>query len=218
MKNFLKTASPELLKKLNEYGRPKIFAENARVFSEGEAAEFLPLILSGKIKMMRFPEVGREIIIGIFSDGDIFAIPPVFDGTPYPASAVAMEKTKLLLVKREDFLTLLSESQEFSNVVMTRMCGILREKTETIQNLTIASPERRIAKVLLQLSEKEKAEMPVKITLRRQDIAEMAGLTTETTIRAVKKLAAKNLFGIVHGKIVFDELDSLRKFVKNKST
>ena len=91
---------------------------------------------------------------------------------------------------------------------------MLREKTATIKNLATASPEQRVGNVLLRLAEKEDAETSVKISLRRQDIAEIAGLTTETTIRAVRKLADKNLLKIVHGKIILDEPQSLREFLR----
>ena len=163
--------------------------------------------------MVRFPEVGKEIIIGIFSDGEMFAVPPVFDGAPYPATAIAMEETELLLLQREDFLRLLRESHEFSFAVIGWMCEMLREKTSVIKNLATASPEHRVGNILLRLAEKETGKTPIKIALRRQDIAEMAGLTTETTIRATRKLAEKNLIKIIHGKIILDATQDLQKFL-----
>ncbi len=46
--------------------------------------------------MIHFLEAGKEVIIGIFQDGEMFAVPPIFDGAPYPATAIAMERTKIL--------------------------------------------------------------------------------------------------------------------------
>ncbi len=68
--------------------------------------------------------------------------------------------------------------------------------------------------MLLRLAKKEDVKPPVKIQIRRQDIAEMAGLTTETTIRAVKKLADKDLVKIVHGKIIIEQPERLRAFLR----
>lgn len=198
---------------LEKYGRSKTFQQNEEIFAEGETADFLPFILDGQVKMVRFPEVGKEIIIGIFESGEMFAVPPVFDGAPYPATAIAMRETKLLLIDRADFFRLLRESHEFSFAVIAWMCEMLREKTSVIKNLAIASPEHRIGNVLLRLAEKESSQTPIKIALRRQDIAEMAGLTTETTIRATRKLAEKNLVKIVHGKIILDSPEHLAKFL-----
>jgi CRP/FNR family transcriptional regulator, cyclic AMP receptor protein len=214
MKPLLETISPDLLEKLFAAGRIKKFPENAVIFTEDDRAEFLPVVLSGMIKMVRFPEPGKEMIIGIFQTGEMFAVPPVFDGKNYPSTAIAMENARLLLLKRTDFLRILKESSEFSFAVIEWMCVMLREKTATIKNLATASPEHRVGNVLLRLAEKENAEQPVKIGVRRQDIAEMAGLTTETTIRAVKKLAGKDLLKIVHGKIILSEPERLRDFLR----
>ena len=166
--------------------------------------------------MVQFLEPGKEVIIGVFGGGEMFAVPPVFDGAPYPAAAIAMEESKLLLLYRRDFLQLLRESSEFSFAVIGWMCKMLREKTATIMNLATASPEQRVGKILLRLAEKEHSanNQQTKISLRRQDIAEMAGLRTETTIRVIRKLAAKNFVKIEHGKIILDDLEVLREYLK----
>ncbi len=210
MQPFLKKISSELSEKLKTRGHLRTFYEDEIIFDAGNKAEVLPIIVSGKVKMVRFPELGKEIIIGIFQSGEMFAIPPVLDGGRYPATAIALEETKLLLIYRKDFLRLMQTEAELSANVTLLMCGLLRETTATIQNLATSSPEQRIANVLLQLAKKESGG---KITLRRQDIAEMAGLTTETTIRVIRKLADKDLVKIVRGKIFIEESERLRDFV-----
>lgn len=214
MKKLLEIADAEFLAALKKLALRKSYSENQTIFSEGERSDFLPIVERGRVKMVRFPDAGKEVIIGIFESGEMFAIPPVFDGAPYPSTAVAMEDTTLLLLYRKDFLKLLRDRSEFSFAVIAWMCEMLREKTATIKNLATASPEHRVGHVLLRLAEKEEpAGDSVKISLRRQDIAEMAGLTTETTIRVIRKLAEKNLVKIVHGKIILEESERLRRFL-----
>jgi len=213
MKKLLEIADSDFLAALRRLARRKSYSENQIIFSEGDQSDFLPIVERGKIKMVRFPDVDKEVIIGIFEAGEMFAVPPVFDGAPYPSTAVAMEETTLLLLYRPDFLRLLRESSEFSFAVIAWMCEMLREKTATIKNLATASPEQRVGNVLLRLAEKEGIETAVKISLRRQDIAEMAGLTTETTIRVIRKLAEKDLVKIVHGKIILEQATRLRRFL-----
>jgi len=212
MKSIPVIGSNELALQIQKIGRSKTFQPNQEVFAEGDKAEFLPLVLSGKVKILRFLPEGKEVIINIFQDGEFFAIPPVYDGGAYPATAIAIEKTKLLLIYRRDFLDLLEKSDEFSSLTMAKMSQLLRETTASIQNLATASPEKRVGHILLRLVKKHETEAPVKITLRRQDIAEMVGLTTETTIRAIRKLAEKDIVKIVHGKIILEDISALRKF------
>lgn len=205
--------SGELTARLRAVGRTKTFSAGEEIFGVGERAEFLPIVLSGKVKVVRFLEVGKEIILNVFRDGDVFAIPPILDGKAYPATAIAIEKTKLLLIYKKEFFALRDESDEFNAFIMSRMSSLMREITASIENLATASPEKRVARVLLKLAEKERTVASVKITLRRQDIAEMAGLTTETTIRAARRLADKDLIKIERGKIILENPELLHDFL-----
>ena len=82
MKSLLETGSPELIEALKKTGRTKTLKAGAVLFAEGEQADFLPIILAGTVKMIHFLEPGKEVIIGIFGAGAMFAVPPVFDGAP----------------------------------------------------------------------------------------------------------------------------------------
>ncbi|MBK8305281.1 MAG: cyclic nucleotide-binding domain-containing protein [Chloracidobacterium sp.] len=103
MKPLLENISPELLEKLKSSGHKRSYGEDQEIFTRGDKADFLPIVLSGAVKMIRNPEVGKEVIIGIFRTGEMFAVPPVFDGAPYPSTAIAVEKTELLQISRNDF-------------------------------------------------------------------------------------------------------------------
>lgn len=212
MKTKVDKVSSELSKQLQKLGHVRHFGAGEQIFAANESAEFLPIVRSGQVKMIHNLADGKEVIVGIFSKGEMFAVPPVFDGLDYPASAFAMEKTELLILPRNHVLHLIRDSHEFAFAIISWTCEMLREKTATIQNLARSSPEHRVAAVLLRLIEDE-TQLPAKVALRRQDIAEMSNLTTETTIRAAKRLAQMGLIEIVHGKIIVDDAQPLRRFV-----
>ena len=214
MKPLLEIAGAELVEKLNAVGVHKTYGEGEEIFAQGDTPRFVPVIVRGKVKMLRYPEPGKELIIGIFRSGEIFAMPPAMDGKNYPATAVAMEETVMLTLPLLNFRRLLAESAEFSAIVLGQMCGLLRETAETMQNLATPSPENRVGTVLLQLAKKEQRHFDVKINVRRQDIAEMAGLATETAIRAVKRLEDKGLVTIERGKILIPQPELLSEFLR----
>lgn len=214
MKDLLKNLGPELAAKIMQLGTTRSYASNQSVFFEGDAATFLPIVMSGTVKLVRFPEPGKEVILGLFHSGEAFAIPPAMDGKRFPATAVAIEKTDLLLIPREEFLELMRSSTEFSSAIMTRMCGILRERVDTVQILATSSAEQRVASVLLRLADDNQDDEVKKIKYRRQDIAEMAGLSLETTIRVIRKLADKDCLSIVGGRIILETTDPLRELVR----
>jgi CRP/FNR family transcriptional regulator len=215
MKPLLESVSSEVIQLLQARGRKRLFSENEEVFAGGDDALFLPIVVSGTVKMIHFLEPGKEVIVGIFQTGEMFALPPVFDGGKYPATAIAMKDTELLLIGRADFLKLLRSSSDFAFAVIAWMSDMLRDKTATIQNLATASPQHRVGHILLKLAEKQNGTDPTKITLRRQDIARMAGLTTETAIRAIRKLADRELITISHGKIIVQDTAPLTKYLES---
>jgi CRP-like cAMP-binding protein len=92
------------------------------------------------------------------------------------------------------------------------MCEILRIRASTILNLAAASPEVRIRHILIQLAGDQHGPYPVMITARRQDIAEMTGLSTETAIRVIRRLSKQGILRIEHGKIFIDRIDLSVRF------
>ncbi len=214
MDNLLKNLSAELADTIRRSGTTKSFAPNQSIFFEGDTSTFLPIVISGTVKLVRFPEAGKEVILGLFHSGEAFAIPPAMDGKRFPATAVAIEKSDLLLIPRETFLELMSSSQEFSAAIMTRMCGILRDRVDTVQILATSSAEQRVVNVLLRLAGEIRADEVKEIAYRRLDIAEMAGLSLEATIRAIRKLADRGCLSIVGGRIYIETTDQLRELVR----
>lgn len=214
MKPLFENISPELIEKLESSGNKRSYGEDQEIFARGDKADFLPIVLSGAVKMIRNPDVGKEVIIGIFRTGEMFAVPPVFDGAPYPSTAIAVEKTELLQISRNDFLDILRDSPEFAFQVIGWTCEMLREKTSMIRTLATASPEHRVGRVLIKLAE-DAAALPFRIPVRRQDIAEMASLTTETTIRVIRRFAEQQLLRIEHGKVFIDSLEPLQRFLRD---
>lgn len=210
---FLDTLSDALKCDILERGASRCYGVGEQIFSAGDLAEFLPIILTGRVKLVRYPQPGKELIMGIFETGDVFAVPPALDGTRFPASAVAMEESKLLLLARHDFLALMQASPEFSSKILERMCSILRHHARVITIMAKPSAAHRVAGILIELAEEHRNGGNGKISYRRQDIAEMSGLTVESTIRAVRKLADRGLVRIVRGSIYVDSVKPLQDFV-----
>ena len=211
MKPLFENVSPDLAAAIRAAGKKRSYGDGQLVFSEEEVAAYLPVVLSGSVKMLHYFDTGKEVIIGIFGQGEMFAVPPVFDGGKYPASTISMGDTELLLIERRSFLDLIRDSDEFAFAVIGWMCNMLREKTSTIQNLATASTDQRVATVLLKLASRESGDGEKRISLRRHEIAEMAGLTTETTIRVIRKFAAQDLLTIKRGKVIINSDGRLRE-------
>ena len=158
MNSLVNNFGDDLTDRILLWGKSKQFGPNQPIFFEGDVATFLPIVLSGTVKMVKFPEVGKEVIIGIFHAGQAFAIPPAMDGKRFPATAIAIDESEILLIPRDKFLDLMQSSAEFSSAITSTICGILRHQVETIQILATPSAEQRIAAALLRLAGEDNGE------------------------------------------------------------
>ena len=214
MENLLESFDIDLSDRIIRSGTTRSYGPSQPIFFEGDIATFLPIVLSGTVKMVKFPEPGKEVILGWFHAGQAFAIPPAMDGKRFPATAIATDNSEVLLIPRDTFLELMRSSAEFSAAITGIMCGILRHQVGTIQILATPSAEQRIAAALLRLAGEDIGDLPIEIPYRRKDIAEMTGLSLETTIRAVRRLARKDCLSIVGGRIILASTTPLRNLVR----
>ena len=104
----------------------KLFSAGELLFSEGEPCNGLNIISRGKVRIFKTSVNGREQVLAIESPGDSVAELPVFDGGPYPASAVAVENTEIAFVSRHDFQAYCLEHPEVALKVLAVVGARLR--------------------------------------------------------------------------------------------
>ena len=177
---------------------PRSFASGEFVFWEGDAPEWVYLVAEGRVKVVKHSSSGKEFIIAFFGSGEMFGEVAVFEDKPYPASAQAIAETKVLGIKREDFWSFLTSRPQVALRIINVLGGRLRDAQSRLKDLASERVEQRLAQTLLMLSSKLGATLP----FTRQEIADMAGTTTETAIRVMSRLKERKIIRSVRGKII----------------
>ena len=203
---LLSGARPEDLRALAEVAAERSYAPGEFILWEGELPRFLYLIASGKVKMLKHSPSGKEFIVGVLGPAEMLGEVAVLDGGPYPASAQAMDETRVLRLERERFLAFLERTPAVALKIIAVLGSRLRSAHERLRDLAAKTAEQRLAGVLLMLHAKSGPTLP----FTRQDIAEMAGVTTETAIRIMGRLKAGGIIGSSRGKIVVLDENKLR--------
>lgn len=176
------------------------------LFQQGDAANFFYIVKSGKIKMSNYSDDGREFVQGFFTGGQSFGEPPFFSRVPYPASAIATEKSKVWKIPREEFLTLLKNNFDIHLALMQTLCNRLIYKSTMLSELAIEEAEHRLITLIQYLVEHggQNRTKTVRLSFTRQQLADMTGLRVETVIRSIKSLEQKRLLAIDgDGKIIW---------------
>ncbi len=192
------------LAELSKLATERSFRPDEFVFWEGDAPDYFYVVVVGRIKVAKYSSSGKEFIIAFFGPSEMFGEVAVFEGKPYPASAQAVADTRVLVIKKDDFLSFLATRPQVALEIINVLGGRLRDAQSRLKDLAGERVEQRIAMTLLMLSAKLGPTLP----FTRQEIANMAGTTTETAIRVTSQLKERGIIRSVRGKIII--LDETR--------
>jgi CRP-like cAMP-binding protein len=194
--------SSELLEK---YGAlKKSFDKNEIIFKEGIFPSNYFKILSGEVKMSNYNDDGREFIQGIFYKEQSFGEPPLFLNQKYPANAIAVEDSKIILLPKANFMKLLEENPKISIKIIENLAQRLYYKSVMAAEISTQEPEHRVLKLIdhgITYFNFKKDKNGFLINFTRQQIGDLTGLRVETVIRAIKMLEKKGELKIINRKV-----------------
>jgi CRP/FNR family transcriptional regulator len=173
---------------------------------EEDPSEWFYLVSAGRVKVVKHSKIGKDIILEIISPGEVFGGVAVMDRRPFPASAQAMEPVNVIRVSRRNLFNVMEEYPILKLTIVRSFSDRLRNAHETLKNIATERVEKRIASLLLKLSEKvgsdEKGFRKIDFPLTRQEIAEMVGTTVETCIRTMSKFQKLGMVKSAGGRIL----------------
>ncbi len=190
---------------LEKYGASKkSFNKNEIIFEEGNLPAHYYQILSGEIKMSNYNDDGREFIQGIFYKKQSFGEPPLFLNQKYPANAIAVEESEIILLSKPNFLKLLAENPSVSITIIENLAQRLYYKSIMAAEISTHEPEHRVLKLIdhgIAYFNFQKDKNGYLINFTRQQIGDLTGLRVETVIRTIKALEKKGELKIINRKV-----------------
>ena len=161
------------------------------LFAEGDPSDFLYTVLSGRVKVVKSMASGKEVILEMFGPGDPVGAVVAYEGRPYPASAIALERTSCLLVRRGPFFSLLERHPTLVRGFLLGLTQRIVELTRRIPEVAGSRVETRFAHLFLKLADKMGRPgadgVTIPVALSRQDLADLTGTTIETCIRIMSR-------------------------------
>ncbi len=181
------------------------------IYSEGNYPKGIYFLSKGKIKTYRTNDQGKEFITELYKEGDFFGYPALLEDNKYTDSAMALEDSTVCLIPKEDFFGLLYKNADVSRKFIKMMSNNLKEKEEQLIKLAYNSVRKRVAEALSTLSNryKKEGESEFTISISREDLANLAGTATETTIRTLSDFKEEGLISIERGSITILNYDGL---------
>jgi len=195
----------ETLEKIEKIGTRKSYKKNDVILMEEESGTALFVIVTGKVKVARCSNDGREVILTILSDSDFFGEMAILDGLTRSATVTSLEGTELFLLQRNDFMNLLHEHPEISVALLQELTKRLRAADMKIKALSLKDAEGKVATVILQLADDigkiKQGKVEIDKLPLQQDLANMAGTSRETISRTLHSFAKKGLVELEGSKL-----------------
>ncbi len=199
----------------------KIFNEGELLFSEGEPCSGLHIIARGKVRIFKTSASGREQVLAVNVPGESVAELPVFDGGPYPASAMAIEDAEIAFISRRDFHAFCVEHPEVPLKVLSVVGARLRRLVGIIEELSFTTIRQRLIAVLVKLAQNEgtSTERGVAFMLpaTHQELAHQLGTVRELISRNLMRLQAEGLLEVDARQIVVKDLKGLTALLESSS-
>lgn len=191
--------SEELLKRYG--GVEKRLSKGEFLFMEGDIAVNYYQIVTGKMKMNNYNDLGQETVQGVFSSGDSFGEPALLGDFPFPANGEVIEKVVLISLEKSRFLNLLQAHPPISLELLKVLSKRLRFKAMLSKEVKGHVAEHRIMSLLNYLKSQSKIEREYSVEMTRQMIGDLTGLRVETVIRTIKLLEKKGLLKVKKRKL-----------------
>ena len=154
------------------------------LFTEGDEAAELFVVRSGRVAIGRRSPDGRESLVALMEEGDLFGEMPLFDDGPRSASARSLEPFELLCIPYRPVKTAIDARPELLWDVVGLLAQRLRSTDSALADAVFLDVTGRTAKRLLELAgDAEEFQLPI-----TQE--ELAGLVGASRERVNKSIAA----------------------------
>jgi len=184
------------------------------VFCEGDPCRELLIVRDGSVKLLKTAANGRQQLLGVERAGGALAEVSVFDGGPYPASAVTITATTLLCLAADEFRAFCLRQPSVALKVIKALGHRLRRMSSLVEDLSFSTVRGRLVAHLVHLAETEGRSTPEGIALQlvenNEELAARLGTVRELVSRNLGRLHNQGLVQMSRRKLLIPNLSHLK--------
>ncbi|MFD3003946.1 response regulator [Pontibacter toksunensis] len=204
IREMMRTAGQhKVLEHLAKDKKIYLYKKKQILYAEGNEPTKLYFLKKGKVKVYTTNKEGKEYISGIHKEGDFFGYLPLIEETEYQESAETIEDSEVVVIPKEEFISLLYHNQDIANRLIRMLATSVSEKEKLLPKLAYNSLRKRTADSLLFLHTKYQtpSDKHPCIQISRHDIAGIVGSSPEAVTRMLSDFKHERLIEVIEGKI-----------------
>jgi CRP-like cAMP-binding protein len=184
------------------------------IFSEGEIPSHLICLVNGQAKLYKEGLAGRDWITRMVNSVELIGYQALFSGEKYNVSAQTIQDSVICKIEKDVMFSIFKKNHKVILHIMkilARELGFLRTKTITLTQKHIKG---RLAETLLFLADTygfDDDKQTIKVTLSREDLANLSNMTTANAIRTLSMFNAEGLVVLDGRTIKLVNVEGLKK-------
>jgi CRP-like cAMP-binding protein len=195
--------SKDILESLTTDRDVNKYRKKQTVYNEGNRAARLFFIVKGKVKTFKSNDDGKELVVGLYTEGDFLGYVALLEGSSYKETAEAMEDSELAIIPKTDFDELMNSNPQVAQKFIQLLAKNVADKEEHLLGLAYNSLRKKVADALMSLQRKYKTgDGHFSINISRENLASIAGTATESLIRTLGDFRTEKLIDIKEGNII----------------
>ncbi|MDP9864601.1 MULTISPECIES: Crp/Fnr family transcriptional regulator [Streptosporangium] len=198
---------------LHAAGRPRRWDRGAVVCTEGDVADWVLLLTSGRVKVSSHTAGGTEVILAVRGPGALLGEFAALDGLPRSATVTALEPVEGIAVR--DFSGYLQEHGRVAVLLMRTLIGKMRDSDRKRIEYGAFDTTGRVATRLVELAERygEPVNGGVRVTLplSQDELAGWTGASREAVSKALRSLRDRGLIETGRRRVIIHDMEGLRR-------
>lgn len=173
---------PEVLEALRESANVQNYAKGSDLFTEGDIASELFVVVEGRIAIATRATDGRETLVAVMEPGGLFGELGAFDSEPRSADARALVDSQVIAIPYEAVRKEFEKRPELLWLIVRLLAQRLRATDEALADSVFLDVPARTAKRLLELAgDREEFQLPI----TQEDLAGLVGASRERVNKAL---------------------------------
>ncbi len=184
---------------------PLSYKPNQVVFYEGHLSIGLYMLCAGKVKLTRSSYRGQRLIVRILEAGEIIEKHAFAQNSVHQTTCETLESCKICLIERSAYLDLIRRDNTLALKLIELLSREVRSNLAQLDAFTFKNARERLAATLLELGRRfglrGEGGIQIGMSLKREEIAEMTGITPETLARLLSAFQSEKLL-LTQGRLI----------------
>ena len=195
--------SAEKLKVLAERALYKTYKAGEMLIGETDPARAFYVVITGQVKLYKISAEGKEQTLNLLGPGDPFGMCTAFAIDSFPANAMALEESGILLIPGQVMEAIAMQEPRLLLNIIHLLSDRLKESMTLIESLALKEIPQRIASFLIHALKRESGQgaNQLELTVTQRELAKILGATPEALSRALKKMSNAGVL-VVNGRSI----------------